>query len=144
MSTFYFYANPHWWAILLPDALNSMFVDRAKEWPNSWEWQASLGPPPSSWGCWDTRVLDCHGEVVSWEAVHEAIFLCPQVPVEAFCRPIKPHAVFNNPHMIVQFYPVNCNSPHTKEIDREMSKLVAQARSPKKLTPAPTPAWADH
>jgi hypothetical protein len=28
----------------LPDALNSMFVDRAKEWPNSWGWQSSLGP----------------------------------------------------------------------------------------------------
>jgi hypothetical protein len=60
----------------LPDALNSMFVDRAKEWPNSWEWQSTVAWALHRHHGGDGMLgplHDCHGEVVSWEAAHEAM-----------------------------------------------------------------------
>ena len=64
--------------------------------------------------------LHCHGEVVSWEAVHEAPFLGPQVVVEFVYGLFKLHDFLDKLHVGVEFCPLDLNSPHPQPFNNQV------------------------
>ena len=87
------------------DALNSI-RGSAEDGPNSWGWQASFGALLSL----SALHLFCDG--ISWEAVHEAPFLCPEVVVEFVDGLFKLHDFLDKLHVVVEVWPVDLDFPH--------------------------------